>query len=103
MLCPSVVGDIDDVPRLANGEYNRGRGVVTAAERRLTPLTEVLIRSRSTGRAPTGRRVGFVGHSIDRVVGGKVVESWVEVDMLGVMWQLGALPEPGQTEEASSG
>jgi hypothetical protein len=34
------------------------------------------------------------------VVEGKIVESWVEVDMLGVMRQLSAVPEPGQTEEA---
>lgn len=53
------------------------------------------------GVAPSGKRVEFVGHSIDRVVEGKIVESWVEVDMLGVMEQLGALPEPGQSEEAS--
>jgi hypothetical protein len=30
MRCLSVVGDIDDVPRSANGEYNRGREAVTA-------------------------------------------------------------------------
>jgi predicted ester cyclase len=53
------------------------------------------------GVAPTGKRVEFVGHSIDRVVDEKIVESWVEVDMLGVMQQLGAVPEPGQSEEAS--
>jgi predicted ester cyclase len=53
------------------------------------------------GVGPTGKRVEFVGHSIDRVVDGKIVESCVEVDMLGVMQQLGAVPEPGQTEEAS--
>ncbi len=46
------------------------------------------------GVAPTGKRVEFVGHSIDRVVEGKIVESWVEVDMLGVMQQLGAEPGP---------
>jgi predicted ester cyclase len=49
------------------------------------------------GVNPTGRRVEFVGHSIDRVVEGKIVESWVEVDMLGVMRQLGAEPEPGRS------
>ncbi len=48
------------------------------------------------GISPTGKRVEFIGHSIDRVVEGKIVESWVEVDMLGVMQQLGAVPEPGQ-------
>ena len=51
------------------------------------------------GVNPTGRRVEFVGHSIDRVVEGKIVESWVEVDMLGVMRQLGA--EPGQGRSTS--
>ena len=49
------------------------------------------------GVNPTGKRVEFVGHSIDRVVEGKIVESWVEVDMLGVMRQLGAEPEPGRS------
>lgn len=53
------------------------------------------------GIDPTGKRVEFIGHSIDRVVEGKIVESWVEVDMLGVLQQLGALPEPGRSEEAS--
>ena len=53
------------------------------------------------GVAPTGKRVEFIGHSIDRVVEGKIVESWVEVDMLGVMQQLGAVPESGQSEEAN--
>src|SRR5215210_693372 len=37
MRCLSVLGDIDDVPRFANGEYNRGRAVTTAVERRLNP------------------------------------------------------------------
>ena len=46
------------------------------------------------GVNPTGKRIEFVGHSIDRVVEGKIVKSWVEVDMLGVMQQLGAEPGP---------
>ena len=33
MLCPSVVGDID-APRCADSEYNRGRGAVTAVDKR---------------------------------------------------------------------
>jgi predicted ester cyclase len=53
------------------------------------------------GVAPTGKRVTFTGNSIDRVVEGKIVESWVEADMLGVLRQLGAVPEPGGSEEAS--
>jgi predicted ester cyclase len=53
------------------------------------------------GVTPTGKRVEFIGYSIDRVVDGKIVESWVEVDMLGVMEQLGVVPQPGQSEEAT--
>ena len=49
------------------------------------------------GVTPTGKRVEFTGNSIDRVVEGKIVESWVELDMLGVMRQLGAEPEPGRS------
>jgi predicted ester cyclase len=54
------------------------------------------------GVAPTGRRVEFVGNSIERVVDGRVVESWVEVDWLGVLEQLGAVSEGGRSEEAST-
>ena len=53
------------------------------------------------GVTPTGKRIEFIGQSIDRVVEGKIVESWVEVDMLGVMRQLGAVPQQGRSEEAS--
>jgi predicted ester cyclase len=53
------------------------------------------------GVAPTGKRVEFIGHSIERVVDGKIVENWIEVDMMGVMEQLGVVPEQGQSEEAS--
>ena len=54
------------------------------------------------GVTPTGRRVEFVGNSIDRIVDGRIVESWVEVDWLGVLQQLGAVPEAGHSEEASA-
>ncbi len=53
------------------------------------------------GVAPTGRRVEFVGNSIDRVVEGRIVESWVEVDLLGVLEQLGAVAGGSHPEEAS--
>jgi hypothetical protein len=34
MLCPSVVGNNDDVPRGADSEYSRGRAALTAVEKR---------------------------------------------------------------------
>ena len=41
------------------------------------------------GIAPTGRRVTATGVGI-----GRIVESWAEYDVLGLLRQLGALPEP---------
>ncbi len=47
------------------------------------------------GIAPTGRRIKLTGIVIDRIVGGRRVESWVQYDMLGLLTQLGARLEPG--------
>ena len=48
------------------------------------------------GIPSTGRQVTLTGISIWRVDGGKIVESWHELDTLGLMRQLGAIPAPGQ-------
>lgn len=46
------------------------------------------------GVAPTGKRVAATSIGIDRFANGKIVEGWGEVDMLGMLRQLGALPAP---------
>jgi steroid delta-isomerase-like uncharacterized protein len=48
------------------------------------------------GIPPTGGQVTLTGISIWRVEGGKIVESWHELDNLGLMQQLGIIPAPGQ-------
>jgi predicted ester cyclase len=48
------------------------------------------------GITPTGNRVNFRGISIYRIEGGKIAESWSVSDDLGLMRQIGAIPEPGQ-------
>ena len=53
------------------------------------------------GIPPTGKEVEFTGISLYRVEGGKIAESWDVEDGLGLMRQLGAIPEPEQSEEAS--
>jgi hypothetical protein len=40
--------------------------------------------------------VTLTGISIWRVDGGNIVESWHELDNLGLMQQLGVIPAPGQ-------
>ena len=45
------------------------------------------------GMSPTGKSVKIEGIGIDRIADGKVVESWGCWDTLGMMQQLGAIPE----------
>jgi steroid delta-isomerase-like uncharacterized protein len=40
----------------------------------------------------TGRHVSLTGISIDRVAGGKIIESWEVTDDAGLLRQLGVLP-----------
>jgi predicted ester cyclase len=54
------------------------------------------------GIPPTGKEVAFSSIEIDRMVDGKVAEHWFEMDLLGLMGQLGAIPEPEQSEDASA-
>lgn len=51
------------------------------------------------GLAPTGVRASTTGISINRWEGGKVVESWVAWDNLGLARQLGAAPPEGSIAE----
>ena len=52
------------------------------------------------GIPPTGKEVAFTSIEVNRVRDGKVEEHWVELDLLGLMQQLGAIPEPEHSEEA---
>jgi predicted ester cyclase len=45
---------------------------------------------------PTGKEVEFTGISVYRIEGERIAESWTEEDELGLMRQIGAVPEPGQ-------
>ena len=46
------------------------------------------------GIAPTGKQVTITEIIINRITGGKIVESWSNIDMLGLMQQIGAVPPP---------
>jgi len=47
------------------------------------------------GHSPTGNQMRVTGIVIDRIVGGKVVEGWMEMDTYDQMQQLGVIPRPG--------
>jgi predicted ester cyclase len=53
------------------------------------------------GTPPTGRSVRQDHMHFVRFRDGKAVEHWGVRDHLGMMQQLGVIPEPGQSEEAS--
>jgi predicted ester cyclase len=42
--------------------------------------------------APSGRKIDIAGIRVDRLAGGKIVESWAHLDALGMLRQLKALP-----------
>jgi steroid delta-isomerase-like uncharacterized protein len=45
------------------------------------------------GLPATGKQVTVTGITIDRIEGGKIVESWNEFNQLGLLQQLGLVPE----------
>jgi steroid delta-isomerase-like uncharacterized protein len=53
------------------------------------------------GIPPTGQQVSIGLIDIVRIVDGQVVEHWSVGDNLGMMQQLGVIPTPEQSEEAS--
>src|SRR5205823_14624824 len=48
------------------------------------------------GIPATGKQTTSTGIDINRIVDGKSVEHWLEMDTLGLLQQLGAVPAPGK-------
>jgi predicted ester cyclase len=55
-----------------------------------------------SGIAPTGKQITILGVSIARFTNGKMVEGWVNWDALGLMQQLGVVPELARTKAAAA-
>jgi predicted ester cyclase len=85
---PDVVSTIEDL--IAEGDK-----VVARWRSRATHLGEYM------GVPPTGKEVEFTGISVYRIEGGKIAESWNSEDQFGLLRQIGAVPQPGQSESAS--
>jgi steroid delta-isomerase-like uncharacterized protein len=47
------------------------------------------------GIPPTGQQVTFSSIELNRMEGDKLAEHWVELDLLGLLQQLGAIPTTG--------
>ncbi len=85
---PDVVSTIEDL--IAEGDK-----VVARWRSRATHQGEYM------GIPPSGKEVQFTGISVYCIERGKIAESWNVEDKLGLMRQIGANPEPKQSEEAS--
>ena len=79
---PDVISTIEDI--VAEGDR-----VVARWRARATHLGEYV------GVPPTGKEVEFTGISMYRIEGGRIAESWTVEDELGLMRQIGAVPEAG--------
>jgi predicted ester cyclase len=55
------------------------------------------------GIPPTGKQVTVTGISIFRIAHRQLVEGWISMDMLGVLQQLGVVPDPAQTQQEEGG
>jgi predicted ester cyclase len=117
----NYTGDLDAAEELfaaeqaeaaKQGAANLRRGfpdVISTIEDLIAEEDKVVARWRShathqgdyMGIAPSGKEVEFTGISFYRMEEGKIAQSWNIEDHLGLMQQIGAFPEPGQSEEAS--
>lgn len=48
------------------------------------------------GMPPTGKHVTVSGINIDRIEGGQIVERWHQVDLAGLLKQIGGTPPAGR-------
>jgi predicted ester cyclase len=53
------------------------------------------------GISPTDKQVTLTATETYRLAGGMIEEQWVNMDALGMMQQLGAIPQPGGSVEPS--
>jgi predicted ester cyclase len=67
----------------------QGETVVARLQARGTHLRELM------GMPPTGKQVTWTETHIFRVAGGKLVEHWTNLDQVGMLQQLGVLPQVG--------
>ena len=81
---PDVISTIEDL--IAEGDK-----VVARWRSRATHQGEYM------GIAPSGKEVQFMGISVYRIEEGKIAESWTVEDQFGLMQQIGAIREPGQS------
>jgi steroid delta-isomerase-like uncharacterized protein len=86
-FCGMYINAFPDAEITVEDQVAEGDKVVTRWTARGTHRGELL------GVPPSGNRVEVTGVTISRIEGGKIVEEWDNYDALGMMQQIGAIPE----------
>lgn len=81
---PDVYFELQDL--IAEGDNVVGRGVISGTHK-----------GEFFGVPPTGKHVTWTGTRLFTVKDGKLTEGWLNLDLLGLMQQLGVVPAPRQT------
>ncbi len=69
--------------------------IVTEGDLSTIRMTWEATQSGAFGNIPaSNKRIHVTSTGIDRVINGKIVEGWGELDMLGMLQQMGAMPSP---------
>lgn len=104
VILPGVTSDREGRKQLVSMIHSAFYDLQLTLENMVAEGSKVAVRWTMRGKhkgeymniAPTGKEVTFTGMSIHRIEGGKIAESWDEIDHLGMMQQLGAMPPPGE-------
>ncbi|HXF70879.1 MAG TPA: ester cyclase [Thermoflexus sp.] len=104
-LPPGIPRDREGVKQLTAMLRNAFPDFKTTIEDMVAEGDKVVIHQTWTGThkgefmgvPPTGKSVSFGVIDILRIAGGKIVEHWGQMDSMGLMQQLGAIPTPGQS------
>lgn len=101
-LPPGISRDREGQKQFAAAFMGAFQGMAGTVEDEIAEGDRIVIRWSAQGThrgdfmgiPATGKSVTFTGTSIYRLAGGKIKEEWTEADMLGLMTQLGVVPEP---------
>ena len=104
LMTPNFVYHLTD-PRLPAGRDGikaLGQVIVAAVQDLIADGDRVIERTQTSathtgefnGLPPTGKQVGWTEIHIYRLEDGKIAEQWSEIDLLGLLVQLGAIPGP---------
>jgi predicted ester cyclase len=102
VLHPDEVRGVDGLAEMVAGYRSALAGLSVSIEHQFTEgdyvATRATIRGRHEGELqgvpPTGREVEFSVLTISRCRDGKIEEEWELADTIGLLEQVGALPEP---------